>query len=81
MQHLGESIRNAYPDKYVLIPDVADGSDSWLTDMNEQVKQFAELVNKDSRLSGGFHLAGVSQGALIARAYVERFVSLSHRLL
>lgn len=44
-----------------------------LTPMDTQVKAYAEAVKSDRRLSNGFYSMGMSQGALIARAYIERY--------
>ncbi len=45
--------------------------------MNVQVANFAAVVRNDTRLRGGFNLIGYSQGALIARGYVERYTHLA----
>lgn len=41
--------------------------------MNEQVDEFARRVQADEDFAGGFKVVGLSQGALIARGYVQRY--------
>ena len=38
--------------------------------MDKQVAKFAEVVRADPKLAKGFNAAGLSQGALVVRAYV-----------
>jgi palmitoyl-protein thioesterase len=38
-----------------------------------QVAEFASVVKGDAKLAGGFNLVGLSQGGLVARAYIEEY--------
>lgn len=67
------SIQARYPGIYAWAAPVAENLASVFTDMNTQVDQFATAVGLNPLLRDGFNLIGISQGALIARAYVERF--------
>jgi len=73
MQSLAQSISNFYPGLYSVAVDVADGLSSYTTDIGEQVNEFVTAVRSDPKISGGFHLAGLSQGGLIVRIYAELF--------
>lgn len=57
---------------YVVCAPVANGWDSVTLSMKDQVQQLAKLVKSDSKLAGGFHAVGFSQGALVVRGYVEQ---------
>lgn len=41
--------------------------------MDDQVSEFARVIQQDVRLSQGFHAVGLSQGNLLIRAYVQRY--------
>jgi len=73
MQSLAATVSNAYPGKVSVAVDVADGLMSFITPMQAQVDQFAAAVRADARFKNGFHLVGLSQGGLVARAYVEQY--------
>lgn len=47
--------------------------DTLLVNINEQVRIFAENVKGDSKLFQGFHIIAHSQGALLARAYIQKY--------
>ena len=81
MQHLAESIRDSFPGIYVVSVDVDDGGSSLWTGMNQQVKDFAKTVQNDPHLQNGFNAVGFSQGGLIVRGFIQRFVSESYERL
>ncbi len=49
--------------------------DSLLMNMNQQVEEFAKAVRADPLLKNGFNLIAHSQGGLVSRGYIERYVS------
>lgn len=59
---------------YVRCVEVGNGIvDSWSRSMGWQLEQLAEQLQADRRLAKGFHMIGHSQGALLARGYVQRY--------
>ena len=72
MRSVAEAIRQAFPGRHVVSLDVANGMDSALVTMDAQVAAIAAAVAADKRLAGGFDAVGLSQGALLMRAFVER---------
>ena len=59
---------------YVRCVEVGNGiTDSWSRSMSWQLEQLAGQLQADRRLSRGFHIIGHSQGALLARGYVQRY--------
>jgi len=72
MSELCESVRAQYTGMYVVCSDVADGFASLTTHMQQQVSAFAAAVAADPHLRRGFNAVGLSQGALVLRAYVEQ---------
>lgn len=73
MQSLVKSVMNAFPGAYATSPDVADGTSSYFTLMQDQVDQFAKTVRSDPKLQNGFNAVGISQGGVIVRAYIELY--------
>lgn len=72
MKNLAASVTKAYG-VYSVSVDVANGFSSYTETMDVQVKEFAEAVRADPKLKDGFNLVGLSQGAVIARAYVQQY--------
>jgi pimeloyl-ACP methyl ester carboxylesterase len=73
MRGLVASIESAYPGIYVVSASVADGNVlSYMTLIGDQVDEFTKVVQSDPRLATGFNLIGISQGGIIARAYIEK---------
>ncbi len=73
MQSLAQSVMAKYPGSYAVAFDVADGLDSFLVPMQEQVDQFAQAVWADPNLKNGFNAVGLSQGGLVVRAYIQQY--------
>lgn len=73
MQSLATSISAAYPGTYAVAVDVADGFFSFITAMETQVDQFAQVVQADPNLKNGFSAVGLSQGGLVVRGYIEKY--------
>lgn len=72
MQSLAKTVSEAYPGKYAVALDVADGLASILEPLDRQLHEFVRAVRSDARLSSGFDAVGLSQGNLLVRAYIER---------
>jgi len=72
-----------FPDIHVLnVALSTNASDPWagiidsvIVSMNDQVDAFAAAVRADPLLADGFDVVGFSQGALVARGYLERYNS------
>ena len=73
MQSLAKSVAAAYPGMYSVSVDVANGFDSYVTPMWQQVDEFAAVVQSDPNLAGGFNAAGLSQGGPVVRGYIEKY--------
>jgi len=74
MSHAQGWIEADFPGIYIHNVEIGDGrNDSLRMDINLQVQLFAQSVQNDTNLKGGFNLIGHSQGGLITRAYVERY--------
>jgi len=75
MSHAADWIQEDFPGIYILNVVIGDdyNLNSLLIGMNLQVEWFANVVMSDPNLANGFNFIGHSQGALIGRAYVERF--------
>jgi len=74
MSHAQGWIEAEFPGIYTHNVEIGDGQhDSLFMPFNKQIEVFAQVVANDSKLSNGFNLIGHSQGAMIARAYVERY--------
>jgi len=74
MSHAQEWIAQDYPGMYIKNIEIGDGrTDSMFMQINKQVESFASQVLADPKLKNGFNLIGHSQGALISRAYIERY--------
>lgn len=59
---------------YVFVPNVGNGKiDSLFKPMFNQYELLKKEIQSDKKLENGFNLIGMSQGGLLARAYVERF--------
>jgi palmitoyl-protein thioesterase len=68
-----EKISRAFPGIQVFNLEIGDGRwDSLFLGLDEQVEIVCEEVAKHDALSKGFNLLGYSQGAIIARGYIER---------
>ena len=58
---------------YVLAVEIGNGvMDSITRSMDWQLNELVDAVRSDNNLERGFNLIGYSQGALLARAYVQR---------
>jgi len=73
MQSLAQSVMAKYPGSYAVAVNVANGLDSFITPVQDQVDQFAKTVKADPKLANGFNVVGLSQGGLIVRAYVQQY--------
>ncbi len=74
MSHAQGWIAADFPGIYTVSVEIGNGrDDSMLMEMNKQVASFAATVQRDRNLTKGFNLIGHSQGAMIARAYIERY--------
>eukprot|EP00466_Bigelowiella_natans_P001354 jgi/Bigna1/77617/fgenesh1_pg.49_\ len=74
MDEVVEWLIEELPGVYVKQIEIGDGIRASLRwNMTWQVKQFARIVRRDPSLWNGFDLIGYSQGALISRAYIERY--------
>jgi len=51
---------------------VEDQSNGFLMTMDDQVDQFARVVQADKQLAGGFNAIGFSQGNTVIRGYIHR---------
>ncbi len=47
-----------------------------INDLNKMCSQVAELIRADPMLQNGFNAIGHSQGGLLLRCYVERYMHL-----
>lgn len=59
-----------YPGSYAVAVNVANGFDSFVTPMQQQVDEFAKVVQADPKLANGFNVVGLSQGGLVVRTAV-----------
>jgi len=66
-------IESDFPGIYINNAEVGSFLDSMFMEMNTQVDKFAAVVQADPKLKNGFNVIGHSQGALITRAYIERY--------
>ncbi len=73
MQSLAKSVADKYPGMYSISVNVANGFDSFVTPMWQQVDEFAAIVQADPKLKGGFNAAGLSQGGPVVRGYIEKY--------
>jgi palmitoyl-protein thioesterase len=71
---VAHSLRTAYPGIYIWNYTIT-GWDSLLIDLNTQVVNLFNGVNADPHLAHGFDIVAHSQGALLARGYIERYNS------
>ena len=72
MQHLCNSVGDAFPGVYVMCSNVANGLSSITAPLAEQVDEFSRSVRADAQLANGFHAVGLSQGGLVLRGYVQQ---------
>jgi len=73
MTHCQVWIQQDFPGVYMHNVEIGTKEDSMFVNINTQVDQFAAQVQADPKLKNGFNLIGHSQGALISRAYIERY--------
>jgi len=73
MQWLCKSINATYPGTHVNCLNVHDGVSSITTSLDKQLEEFVAEVRKDEKLKDGFNAAGMSQGNLLIRAYIQRY--------
>jgi palmitoyl-protein thioesterase len=74
MNYLKNIIETNLPGRFVFNVEVGNGREtSIFTPMFNQVQLFNQQIQSQSKLSGGFHLIGVSQGTLITRGYIELY--------
>ncbi|XXQ37963.1 Palmitoyl-protein thioesterase 1 [Plasmodiophora brassicae] len=82
LEGLVSGLQRRYPGMYAWAVPVCNGRSSMTTTMSDQVQAFTRAVQENHRLTNGFNLVGLSQGALVARAYVEMYnVPRVHRLI
>jgi palmitoyl-protein thioesterase len=77
MSHAQQWIKADFPTAYVKNVALFGGAsklDSLFTDINVQVEMFAKQMLADKNLSQGFNLICHSQGCMITRAYIERYM-------
>lgn len=74
MQSLAKSVGVRYPGIYSIAVSVADSLASYTELMDQQLEEFAKLVKSDPKLQNGFNAVGLSQGALLVRTYVQKYV-------
>ncbi len=65
-----------FPGVYTHNLYTGDRLDAVLADLNTLCAQVASLLKADAKLSGGFNAIGHSQGGLLLRCYVERYMHL-----
>jgi len=73
MQSLAKSVSDAYPGMYSISVNVANGFESYVTPMWQQVDAFAAIVQNDPKLASGFNAAGLSQGGPVVRGYIQKY--------
>lgn len=74
MREVADWIEREIRGTYVLALEIGNGAhDSLMMSMNWQVEQLAATLANDPKLSRGFNLIGYSQGALLCRAFIERY--------
>jgi len=73
MQPVKDWIEEAMPGAYVKLAEIGNGAVTslWMP-MTDQVAAFCEMIYSDPQLARGFNLIGFSQGALLARSYIQR---------
>merc|ERR1719239_2101440 len=74
------------PDVYVLSLRIGnnvveDTENGFFMDINEQIDLACSIVRNDTRLAGGFHGLGFSQGGLFLRGLVQRCTNITVRSL
>eukprot|EP01121_Diplochlamys_sp_Union-15-3_P016236 TRINITY_DN5489_c0_g1_i1.p1 TRINITY_DN5489_c0_g1~~TRINITY_DN5489_c0_g1_i1.p1 ORF type:complete len:303 (-),score=36.20 TRINITY_DN5489_c0_g1_i1:19-927(-) len=76
MSHAQGWIEADFPGIYTHNAEVGNGRDDslWLP-INQQVEILAQGIRNDSKLAKGFNMVCHSQGALLCRAYIERYNS------
>jgi len=69
-------VQQDLPGIYIKNVEIGDGRLSAIfMNLNKQTEDFAEQLAADPALQNGYNMLGYSQGALITRAFVERFNS------
>jgi len=67
-------VKEDLPGIYIKNVEIGDGKLSAIfMNLNKQVQDFAAQLAADPALQNGFNMLGYSQGALITRAFIERF--------
>ena len=74
MEESARWVRRALPGAYVRCVEVGNGIvDSLRRPMDWQLRDLAATLASDPKLSRGMHIIGHSQGALLGRAFVQRY--------
>lgn len=71
-------VRAAFPGVYVANLDTGSRLGALVADMNTLCAQVAALIKADPQLQSGFNGIGHSQGGLLLRCYVERYMHLGY---
>lgn len=77
MEEAAQWVRGALaPGTYVRSVEIGNGiADSLTKPMEWQLARLAESILADGKLAKGFNMIGYSQGALLARAFVQRWAA------
>ncbi|CAL8087657.1 unnamed protein product [Calicophoron daubneyi] len=77
IQNLARAIEQVFPRVYVKCiitgnTTIQDLEDSYFKPIDQQLKEVCQMLQNDSRFSGGLHMIGISQGGLFVRALAQR---------